>query len=96
VARSLLRFASLASLRGAVEIVVMVAVPVARQDLRRCRKLQLAGTRGFARRRRLLLEAHFHTRAFGELSRGIEVDCAVDDGGYRIGAKKVHKPTAFP
>jgi hypothetical protein len=33
-------------------------------------------------RRRLFLEAHFHTRAFGQLGRGIEVDWAVDDGGF--------------
>jgi hypothetical protein len=62
-------------------IVVVVAGPGARQGLRRSRKLQQAGPRGFARRRRLFLEGHFHTRAFGELSRGIEVDWAVDDGG---------------
>jgi hypothetical protein len=65
-----------------VEIVVVVAGPVARQGLRRSRKFQQAGPRGFAGRRRLFLEAHFHTRAFGELSRGIEVDWAVEDDGF--------------
>ncbi len=58
--------ALLLSLRGAVEIVVVVAGPVARQGLRRSRKLQQAGPRAFTRRCRLFLEAHFHTRAFGE------------------------------